>query len=203
MTYTRALARFESMKCVLAAVKDSPQFSKHAQNQALCLKNALTDLSLNEHQVADCACRIMQIGFPGDIETNLLEYIMAAKKPEPVKNMFLRPKRVYRQRQNYEGFIDFILEGRWKEIADAAGADVIKFLFQELLLLGLRHPSCPTFGMMAAILRLLQYGETVTMDRSKDEKWKALKYVKRLFKIFASQSDDPPVRICAGAATRC
>ena len=194
--YTRAMARCESMKSVLASMADSPQFFKHAKNQALCLQNAIKGLALDEDQVADCSRRIMQIGFPADIETNLLESIMEANHPETAKNsIWCRPKRPYRKLQNYEGFIDFIKEVRWKVIQDAFGADVIKLLFEELLNLGLRHPSCPTYGMIATILSLLQYGETVTMDRSKSEKWKATKYVKRLFKSFASQSGDPPVHV--------
>ena len=194
--YARAMARCESMKSVLAAVKDAPGFVKHAQNQALCLHNALKDLSLNEDQVADCSSRIAQIGFPADIETNLLESIMEANHPETAKNsIWCRPKRPYRKLQNYEGFIDFIRFVAWKKIEDAVGADVVKFLFEELLNLGLRHPSCPTYGMVATVLSLLQYGETVTMDKTKSEKWQATKYIKKLFKSFAAQSGDPPVHV--------
>ena len=193
--YARAMARCESIKSVLAAVKDAPGFVKHAQNQALCLHNALKDLSLDEDQVADCSSRIAQIGFPADIQTTLLESIVEANKPAKTKGVYCRPTRKNRRLQNYEGFLEFIRAARWKEIQDASGSDVIKMLFAELLCLGLRFPSCPTYGMISTTLSLLQYGETVTMERSKLEKWKATKYVKKLFKSFVGQSRPPPVMV--------
>ena len=182
--YARALARCKSIQGVLAAVKDAPAFVKHAQNQALCLHNALKDLSLDEDQIADCSSRIAQIGFPADIQTTLLESIVEANKPAKTKGVYCRPTRKNRRLQNYEGFLEFIRAARWKEIQDASASDAIKMLFADLLSLGLRYPSCPTYGMISTTLSLLQYGETVTMERPKPEKWKATKFVKKIVQIF-------------------
>ena len=182
--YGRALARCKSIQGVLAAVKDAPAFVKHAQNQALCLHNALKDLPLDEDQIADLSSRIAQIGFPLDIQTTLLESIVEANKPAKTKGVYCRPTRKNRRLQNYEGFLEFIRAARWKEIQGASASDAIKMLFADLLSLGLRYPSCPTYGMMSTTLSLLQYGETVTMERPKLEKWKATKFVKKNIQIF-------------------
>ena len=111
--FMRAMARCDSLRKVLASLKDSPSFYRHADNQALCLENIFMQLS--EDEVADAACRFTAIGFPADIERRFLETVTARSIHAPPKH---KP-RSNSMLQNYEWFIDYLQQGLWENIQSA------------------------------------------------------------------------------------
>ena len=177
--YLRTMDRCISIQKVLGSLKEknSPQYFTHAKNQALCLKNLLKDVSLkDDEEMAACAGRITAIGFPRDIECELIESLTVREgieSPSPTHS---------RKLQNYEAFIYYLLECMWEAMRQADEHGAVEVLVGVLLSLGLRHPSCATFGMMATVWCILKEGETATLDKSKVEKWKKLEYVKDVFR---------------------
>ena len=182
--YLRAVARY-----VLASVKDSPQFSKHAQTQALVLKNLLKGAHFNDNEVAECVRRVTAIGFPNDIGSQLVESAAAREGIED------RPSNKNTKLQNYEAFIYYLPASLWIAMQHGPAAVALKMFVRALMLLGLRRPSCPTFGMMTAIHCMLQEGETATMDKDKVVKYNTLELVKNMFRGLEKTHLPPPVYV--------
>ena len=196
--YKRVMARCDCIKKVLESLKESPQVVKHAQNQALCLTNVLRGVSLTDDEVADCARRITQIGFPHDIEAQVIESLTEREKvaaPPKMQASFKYAKHKYTQLQNFETFIDYFDMSVWGEMKMSSSTDALKLLVRALLRLGLRHPSCPTFGMMATIFCMMTEGVTATFEKAKADKHKTLEYIKEAFRGFASYHPEPTVYV--------
>ena len=185
-------ARCDSVRKVLHSLKGTSSFHKHAHNQAMCLENILKFMSLSAEEVSVLACKITEIGFPIDIECRVMESLKLSG-PEKIAITSFTPRR--NALQNYEGFIHFLQAAQWKRIEAAEGIEQLKILINFLIKLGLRHPSCPTYGMLTAIYSVLQDGETMAMEQSKMKKWYALENVKRLFKSFAADASDPVIYV--------
>ena len=111
--YLRAMDRCIYIQKLLGSLeeKNSPQYFEHVKNHALCLKNFLNEMSLrDDEEKAACVGRINAIGFPADIECEVIESLTVREgieSPAPT-----RRRRI--KLQNYEAFIYYLLECMWE-----------------------------------------------------------------------------------------
>ena len=145
--FGRVMDRCTCVQRVLQAISssDEPQLDKHAQNQALCLKTMISAVEMNEEQLALLSVRITEIGFPQDIVASLMEFLHGRVSQN--KN----GKRGNIRLQKWTSFPNYFPQQMWDQMHDLSRVDALKVMLGDLIRLGLRHPSCPTYGAMATV----------------------------------------------------
>ena len=190
--YRRAMARCDSMQRLLTSLRSSPHFHKHAVNQAMCLTNLLKDVSLTDDEVAEFVTRITEVGFPQDVEAQLVDSLTAcADTPDRHVVPTTRCRQKNTRLQNFETFWSYFPESIWREMSAGSPSDIIRTLVQTLLRLGLRHPSEPTYGMMSCIFCILLEGEDATFEKEKKDKHGITEHVKDVYKRMVATWPDP------------
>lgn len=183
------MARCTCVQRVLQAISssDKPQLGKHAQNQALCLRTMISAVEMNEEQLALLSVRITEIGFPQDIVASLMEFLHSRVSQN--KN----GKRGNIRLQKWTSFPNYFPQQMWDEMRDLNRVDALKLMLVELIRLGLRHPSCPTYGVMAAVSSVMELGTDQALTLIRDKKMEQVSFVKSVFKNLVEDVRVPAV----------
>ena len=72
--------------------------------------------------------------------------------------------------QKWTSFPNYFPQQMWDEMRDLNRVDALKLMLLKLIRLGLRHPSCPTYGVMAAVSSVIELGADQTLILSRDQK---------------------------------
>ena len=181
----RAYDRLNAIKRMLDGVRSTPHFFRHALAQAKCLKPILESLTPDASQLADLTRHISQVGFPPEVEVQVVGYCSPGIDK---KNVAL---------QDYSSFLDYFTNSQWQDVDNnsASGNFVLMFIMRHLLKMGLRHPSCQTFRLMTALYCMIYYGREPTCEMGKTRKYKEVKAVKKQFHNLAARYGEPPLYV--------
>ena len=69
----------------------------------------------------------------------------------------------------------------------------LKLMLLKLIRLGLRHPSCPTYGVMAAVSSVMELGPDQALILSRDKKMEQVSLVKPVFRNLVEDVRVPAV----------
>ena len=176
---------------VLDAIRGTPSFEQHAMKQGHAVRPLLSDIG--DEDAGEVARMIVEVGFPEQVQTMLLTKIPIAPACEekPTSQGTL---------QKWERFLDFGTQNLWDQVRvdGLDGNAILKLLVAFLLSIGLRHPSCPTFGVLACLYCWLQHGEDEVFNMSKMAKYKEVLYVKQYFQLLRDKAADPSEYVLLG-----
>ena len=186
--YTRVLDRCSCIAKVLKSLESSAQFKKHAENQAMCLQSMIRGNDVTDDECAQLSVRVTELGFPPDIVCSLMESLhdCHGKRHGSKSNVRL---------QNWEAFSDYLPQSRWEQIQDASSLEALKMILVDAIRLGLRHPSCPTFGMLASVYSIHEIGAQAAMTLTRTEKYTKVSLVKSTFRSMVANKSEPPVYV--------
>ena len=186
--FEKVANRCSGMKKVLETMRVVPQFHALASNQGSCLIHFIKGLTLNDEELSQVLPHISDVGFPAQVQGEIMISLTSRERNEGGTNKNARLQR-------YETWINYPPKSLWDFLQKASPEDVVGLLIRFLLILGLRHPSCPTFGMIAAMSTLLVKGSSVVRRLSQEEKWDELVPIKKAFRQAAAQEPAPRCNI--------
>ena len=172
-----ALARIDAVKRVVDAVRTSPIFPVHAQNQAASLKHFFSSQTLSSGEVSQLVVAVTNIGLPEDTTTDLIG--------ELGKHLAPLEKNANGKLQDYRNFPFYFPTAMWKDIlSDEVNAMQILNKINVFVIekLALRSPSCPTFGAIATTYNWLHRGEDGVLAMTPEDKYKEVQFVKKVFR---------------------
>lgn len=168
------MGRLRAAGEVLANLTGSPHFERHAAFQA----RAVAELISTGFDMADYAqicAKLSEVGFPADLEEELLRKMTMNQGVCEGGSSKL---------QNYTAIGSYIDCERWAALEKSKLSDLTLFaqLTDFMMALGLRCPSCPTYGVIAAIFLWVKHNGDGIMRITKSEKREAVLQAKALFK---------------------
>lgn len=187
--YNRLLNRCACIGKVLRSLESSPEFQKHSVNQAMCLKTMINANDFTDGECAQLCARVTELGFPPDIVSSLIGalHVCNGKRNGGSKsNVAL---------QHWEAFPDYLPLSRWGEIGGGSSFEALKMIVHDTIRLGLRHPSCPTFGVISSIYSIHEIGAQETLNLSSQEKYKKLLLAKKTFRSMVKYTPQPSVYV--------
>ena len=76
---------------------------------------------------------------------------------------------------------------------DLGRLDALRGMVGELIRLGLRHPSCPTYAVMAAVSLVGEVGADQSLTLSRDQQLQRVNITKSVFRNLVQDVPDPAV----------
>ena len=157
---------------VLAAIRDTPNYDAHVAKQGQAVKSMVAEI--NEDEAVEVSSLVCSVGFPSHIESMIIDAMhiggLERSGDKPL--------------QKWEQYMSYIPQSKWDKLREdgITGSQILNVLVAFLVSIGLRHPSCPTFGAITCLYCWLSYGEDVVMKMSKMEKWQEVWHVKKYFR---------------------
>ena len=152
-------------------------------SQATALQTLAREVS--EDDTGEVARLVCEVGFPISMEKLIVDDLNGvANFGSSTGNTKL---------QDWHEFIAYLPQRSWDVLISegATGNSILSELVTFLLAIGLRHPSCPTYGVITCFYCWLTYGEEVVMKMDKFEKFKELTHVKTYFRLRSCKLPDP------------
>ena len=132
-------------------------FPLHAKKQAATLKRMFKETVFDDEEHAQLSLLVSECGFPVDLEAEILDSVISAGGDV---------KRSNGKLQDFTTMLHYFSRDFWNRVQkeNVPAKSILSALFNELLALGLRSPSCPTFRLMTALYNYLASGEEVILN---------------------------------------
>ena len=160
---------------VFSGICKQPCFPLHARKQATALKRMFKETVFDDEEHAQVSVLVSECGFPVDLEAEILDSIISAGGDAKRSNSKL---------QDFTTMLHYFSQDFWNRVHKEAAAakSILSALFTELLALGLRSPSCPTFRLMTALYNYLSSGEDVIVNLTRGQRYAETRIVKEMWK---------------------
>lgn len=150
-----------------------PNFHRHAQQQASTIVSLCKSLRCTtDEEFATLTRKIVDVGFPSDLEGEVISAITLQEMPAGRANNPL---------QRYESLFRYFKSSQYKYMDEQSPTVVLVSIIDHMIDLDLRNPSCPTFGTIAALYKCLTVGMNSVLEMSKLDKYNEVAYVKQCF----------------------
>ena len=169
-------------------ISKQPSFPEHAKKQVASLKRMFKETVFDGEEHAQLSLLVTDCGFPADLEAELLDAIISTGG---------NPKKSNNKLQDFTAMLNYFSRTFWNRVQaeNVTSKTILATLFEDLFVLGLRNPSCPTFGMMTALYNYLTSGQDVITNLSKEQRYAETRIVKEMWKRRVKYEKDIEVRV--------
>ena len=173
----RIKARMGACQKVLAAIHDGKNFAHHCKVQAKSIISILGSVSLTDDQVTELCTEVASIGFPPDLEANVVEKIsrcahLGADDLDDESSL-----------QDYTSMPNYFKGSVWDKAAGQCELGAMNLFISELYALGLRHVSCGTARILCMMVKRIVSGDdNVFLKMSPQEKYEAVRDTKKIIR---------------------
>ena len=172
MSLSHILGRLDAARQVLHHVEGSANYQRHVMWQTRAIEDALQETYSNEDYSILCE-KIADVGFPPEDEERLINKITPTAMIDDGSKL-----------QNYTAVVKYIDQERWSALQKCKHNDIMLFMKMTdfFIALGLNNPSCPTYGVIAALFQWIKQGSDGIMSILREEKKGTVLQMKKLFK---------------------
>ena len=182
--------RLDAIQNTLGGLVDGHNYRTHVIAQASNLQRAMQSMApslnraLKEDPIKETELfqKIVDIGFPADVESNLLGNLNQMLDPIPRQSF-----------QNYKAFYKYLKRERWEHLlSDATRVEKLHELYEDLVDMGLHKASEPTFQAITALYMICCDGMSVAKSMPTEDKKNHLDYVKSSFRSYVEARGASP-----------